>query len=361
MNIKDHMRIFWAISSKDIIDAIKNKIVQGVLIGVGFLMLSSQALSLLVGLKEEPTAYYWDQAKSTVFKEIARGRELAIFPRDDLLELTAAVSQSAEPVLGIVIPPDLDDQLESGETLLLQAYYASWVPTTKISEQVLYFEENLGIQTGEQISIYTEGNGLYPPSDGSGYPMMIAFGMVLGVMTIGLILTPYLIVDEKENQTLDALRISPAGTLHILIGKSVVGLFYSLIASSLIFILSWRWVAHWEIILLAVVFGGLAAVSIGLFVGTLIDNPTNVNMGVGLLLAVLLLPMYFWTGLVQKLSPFFQTIFEIIPTIAMYRIVRQSFTEIASIELVWGNLLILVAWILVGLGLLAWRIRNMDR
>ncbi|MCP4296638.1 MAG: hypothetical protein GY786_13620 [Proteobacteria bacterium] len=52
--------------------------------------------------------------------------------------------------------------------------------------------------------------------------MMIAFGMVLGVMTVGLILTPYLIVDEKESHTLEALLISPARTSHVLIGKSLV-------------------------------------------------------------------------------------------------------------------------------------------
>ena len=42
------LRLVLAIARKDIVDAIQNKTILGVLIGVGFMMLSSQALSLLV-------------------------------------------------------------------------------------------------------------------------------------------------------------------------------------------------------------------------------------------------------------------------------------------------------------------------
>ena len=190
---------------------------------------------------------------------------------------------------------------------------------------------------------------------------MIAFGLVIGVMTVGLILTPYLIVDEKEAHTLDALLISPARTTHLLIGKSLVGLFYSLIASSLVLLLSWRWVMHWEIVLLAIVLGGLSAVSVGLLVGLLVDNPTNVNMFVSVLLAVFLLPMYLWTSLAPKLSPFLQLIWELFPSIAMYKLVRLSFTATADMRLFWMNTAILLAWTVGILALVAWRIRRLDR
>jgi len=191
--------------------------------------------------------------------------------------------------------------------------------------------------------------------------MMIAFGVVLGVMTIGLLLTPYLIVDEKESHTLDALLISPASTTHLLIGKSLVGLFYSLTASLMIFALSWRWIVHWDVMILAIILGGLCSVSIGLLMGALFETPTTVNMFSGLLIAVFLMPMYLWTSLAPKLSPFLQLLFEALPSIAMYKIVRQSFTEIPGLNVIWINVAILLAWMLAMLGLVAWRIRRLDR
>jgi ABC-2 type transport system permease protein len=361
MKFNNNLRIIWAITAKDITDAIKNKIVQGILIGVSLMILSSQALSFLVRLKEEPAAHFWDQDKSATIKEIVRNRELDFYPSEDLTELQMVVSQSVEPVLGIVIPADFDEQVEAGGTIQLQAYYSHWPPSSKITERVTYFEENLSRMTGVAIHLSTQGNQLYPPAEGTGYPMMIAFGVVLGVMTIGLILTPYLIVDEKETHTLEALLISPACTTHLLIGKSLVGLFYSLTASLLTFAFSWRWIAHWDLIILAIILGGLCAVSIGMLVGALLEIATTVNMFIGLLIAGLLMPMYLWTSLSPKLSPFLKTVFQSLPSIAMYKIVRQSFTEVASSSVIWINAAILLVWSLVFLALVAWRIRRMDR
>jgi len=361
MKLKDNLRIIWAITAKDITDAIKNKIVQGVLIGVAFTMLSSQALSLLVGLKDKPTAHFWDPGKSIAIKEVVRSRELNFYSRDDLSDLQDAVSQSVEPVIGIVIPADFDEQVSAGERIQLSAYFAHWPKPEAIAEVVPYFEENLSRMIGVATIIEMNGNEVYPPAQGNGYPMMVAFGMVLGVMTVGLILTPYLIVDEKETHTLEALLISPARTTHLLIGKSMVGLFYSLVASSLVFILSWRWIVHWDIILLSIFLGGLSAVLVGLLVGTLFDTPSNVNMFVALLLAVFLMPMYLWTSLAPKLSTFMQSIISAFPSIAMYRLVRLSFTETPTASLLGINVIILMVWIFMMLGLVVWRVRRFDR
>jgi ABC-2 type transport system permease protein len=361
MKLKENLRIVSAITAKDITDAIKNKIVQGVLIGVAFMVLSSQALALLVGLKDEPTAFFWDQGKSPAIKEIVRSRELNLYPREDLVDLKDSVSRSVEPVIGIVIPVDFDERIAKGKLIYLQAYYPRRIAAESINEVVNYFKSELNARTGTGIVIEIAGNQIYPPAQSSGYPMMVALGIVLGVMTIGLVLTPYLIVDEKENHTLDAILVSPARTGHLLISKSLVGLFYSLIASTLIFILSWRWIVHWDIVLLAVFLGGLSAVSVGLLVGALFDAPTNVNMFVGLLLAFFLVPMYLWTSLATKLSPFLQTLVLALPSVAMYKLVGLSFTETPPTSSIGINLLILLAWIFITLGLIAWRIRRLDR
>jgi len=361
MKLDENLRIIWAITSKDIADAIKNKIVQGVFIGVAFLMLSSQALPFLMSLKNESRAFYWDQGKSITIKDIVRSRELDLYPRDNLAYLHLTVSQSAEPVLGIIIPSNFDEEVGAGKNIELQANYAYWVQPDRLAVLRSYFEEQLSARIGVSIEINTDGDLLYPPADGLGYPMMIAFGVVLGVMTVGLLLTPYLIVDEKDTHTIDALMVSPAKTIHLMIGKSLVGLFYSVSASLMIFVFSWRWVVHWDVMMMAVLLGGLSAVSLGLLVGIFIETPTNVNMVVALVLAGLSMSMYFSMSLATKVSPFFLSMMDALPSVAMYKIVRISFTEIVSGEDVWINSTILLFWIVVFLSIGGWRIRRLDR
>jgi ABC-2 type transport system permease protein len=361
MKLNQNLRIVWAITVKDITDAVKNKIVQGVLIGVVFMMFSSQAISILMGLKDEPRAYFWDQGNSVLIKEIVRSRELDLHPQDNLSELLLAVSQSAEPVLGIVIPSDFDEQVGSSSETKLPAYYAGSAKSEQIVELRSFFEEQLSIRTTMDLKIMIFDEAQYPPAEGLGYPMMIAFGLVLGVMTIGLLLTPYLIVDEKDTHTLDALLVSPAGMIHVLVGKSLAGLFYSISGSLLIFLFSWRWVVHWDLITVAVILGGLSAVSIGLFVGGIFESTTNVNAVIALLLAGLLLPMYFWTSLITRLHPLVQSVLAGLPSLAMYKLVRLSFAEFASVNTVWMNIAILFSWVIIIFGLVGWRIRRLDR
>jgi ABC-2 type transport system permease protein len=361
MKILENFRIIWAIAYKDIVDAIKNKIFQGVLVGVAFLMLSSQALPMLYRFKNQPNIYFWDQGKSKTLRDIVHNRELNLRARDGISDLYSSVSQSPEPVLGVIIPSNFDEQVQTGEKITLQAVYANWVQTNDQEDLKSYFNEHMSLRIGVPIEINREGTITYPPEGGLGYPMMIALGVVLGVMTVGLILTPYLIVDEKEAHTIDALLISPAGTVQILIGKSLVGLFYSVTASLMIFAFSWRWVTHWDVMIIAVLAGGLFAVSFGLLIGTVIESPANVNIVTALILAGFLLPMYFWTSLASKISPLLNLIISTLPTIAMYKLVRISFTEIFSRNQFWINGTILFSWIFVMLTLVGWRIRLLDR
>jgi hypothetical protein len=69
-----------------------------------------------------------------------------------------------------------------------------------------------------------------------------------------------------------------------------------------------------------------------------------------------LLPLYFWTSFASKISPSFNFIISAFPSIAMYKIVRISFTEIFSASQIWINGTILLSWIFVILILVGWRI-----
>jgi len=360
MTLKDHLRIIGAIAAKDLTDAIKNKIIQGLLVGIGFLMLSSQAMGFMVRLKTEPTAYYVDMGKSTVVKGITLSRELAFYPENNLASLRTTISMMAEPVLGVIIPSDFDEQLQAGRMITLQTEYAHWPKSSKIEAVVSYFEHGLSQSTGVNIRLELRDQPVYPSVNNSGYPLMIASGLVLGVMTVGLFLTPYLFLEERDTHTLDALLISPARPFHLVTGKALVGLSYSLAASVVIFLFSWRWVVHWEIALFAVFLGGLCAVAVGLLAGVLYETVTAVNGSVAIMVTILMLPMFMPESVAARLPSFLPVLIEKLPSLAMYKMVRLSFTNPLA-ESILPYIGILLLWILVIMGLVIARIRRMDR
>ena len=100
-------RIIWAIALKDIADAIRNKTALGIMIGVGFLMLSTQALAFLVKGQSEPAAVIYDQGASAQIHALVRSRTLRLGIADSFEEMVGLVSQSVEPRLGLVMQPAL--------------------------------------------------------------------------------------------------------------------------------------------------------------------------------------------------------------------------------------------------------------
>ncbi|NIV39073.1 MAG: hypothetical protein GWN58_59555, partial [Anaerolineae bacterium] len=59
-NARERMRIIWAIAAKDIVDAIKNKTVITIVLGMATMMLSVQAFPLLLKLSATPRAIVYD-------------------------------------------------------------------------------------------------------------------------------------------------------------------------------------------------------------------------------------------------------------------------------------------------------------
>jgi hypothetical protein len=170
-----------------------------------------------------------------------------------------------------------------------------------------------------------------------------------------------LVLDEKENHTLEALLVSPAKTYHLLIGKSLVGLFYSLLAAFIMFAFTWRWIVQWDIAVLAVVFGSLSTVSVGLLFGSIFDEFINVNMWVGLIIVVFMVPVFLWTNIATKLSPPLKTFFQILPSMAMSNLMTISFSNQPAFQEVFTNSLIMIVFSIFILSLVGWRIHRLDR
>lgn len=351
--------IILSIAAKDIKDAIQNKMILGILIGVTFTMLSSQALPMLLKAKAQPRAFFLDPGRTPLLRELALDSSLDLVQVDNLGELQKAVGASSVPVLGLVFPEDFKTRLVTHAPLEIQAYHIYWVPGDDLAILVTYFEEALSKHTGRIVHFEIVPEPVYPPTEGLGFTIMITTGFVLGVITLSLILAPLLLVEEMENHTLEAILVSPATTTHLLVGKALAGLFYALVAGAVMFAFSWRWVAHWEIAIPAVLLASFAAVSVGLLIGACSNQPTSVNLWSGLTIVLLLVPVLLWTYIAPKLSPSLQVAFQAIPSLALSNLLHLSFSRQPSYSQAALLLAGMAVFTILVLGLVGVRLRKL--
>ena len=360
--IPESIRIIWAIALKDIVDAIKNKTTVTIMLGTALLMLSSQALPFLLQFQDLPKAHAYDPGESVNIEALAEERSaFRVYRLPSVQDLMSDLVEAPDVRLGLVIPDDFDQLAISGEQIVIQGFIVHWASQDQVNDLVPFFESQFSEQVGVQVKIQVEGNGVYPQPDSGGFLTMIPLALVLVIITLGIILAPFLMIEEKETHTIEALLVSPASYTQVVAGKAIAGLFYCLAAAAVILLVNHGLIVHWSIVLLTVICGSLFAVSLGLFIGTLVDNPTNMNLWGGLLIAVLMVPMFLSTTVGASFPPVIQAMLPWLPSVAMTNLMRLSFAENIFPVPILLNLGILAGFTLLLLALVVWRVRQMDR
>jgi ABC-2 type transport system permease protein len=360
-SLQENVRIIWAVATKDIVEAVKNRMTISIIIGVAFLVLSGQALPLLLKLKNTPTAIAYDAGKSTLVAQWRKSRELELHTVASQQELERAVGESATPQLGLTIPANFDLLAESDTPIELDGYLAHWISPTDADATKTFFEEKLSELLGQSVRIDTQGHTVYPSADSGGQLFMMSMSLVAAILTICGAIVPFLMIEEKETHTLDALLVSPASIGQVVVGKALAGTFYGLVAAGVVFAFNPRLVVHWQVAILASVCGTLFAVAVGLLLGSLFDNPQSMNLWFGVVLLVLLMPVFLADMLASKTPAIVRTIMSWIPSVLMSQVVRTSY----SANVPWGDVLLKLGIIsgcaVAVLGLVAWRVRLSDR
>jgi len=367
MNTAQHstgknLRIIMTIAFKDVVDVIKNKTTLTIILGVGLLMLSSQALPLLIKLQDIPKAYLYDPGESAVIEQFADQNDLyQLYNVSSEQELINDLVEAPDTRLGLVIPVDFDQQVQDGNDITLQGYLVHWADLSKANELVTFFDNHFTQQSGVPVYIQLDGNGVYPGPDSAGFLIMVSTGLVIVVITLGVILVPFLMIEEKETHTIEALLVSPASYSQIVLGKAIAGMSYCLVAAAVVLLINYGIIAQWGLMLLTVLCGSLFAVSLGLLLGTLFDNPMAMNLWAGLLIVILLVPVFLSSVVRTNWLPFLQGIFPWLPSVAFVDLTRLSFVETFFPLPALLNLVILVGFTLLLLALVAWRLRRLDR
>ena len=360
----DDLRIVWAIAAKDIADAVKNKTILSIVIGMAMLMLSTQAFPFLMRLSAQPRLIIYDEGggldgDSELLIKLRENGRYRLIEVDSVAEMEDALVSMNDEVLGLVVPTDMDAVLGSKGEPELEGYVV-WSHRSAADKLGSDLEASLQELLGQPVRVNVAGHVVYPPPEGGTSVGMVAIVLVLILTITGGFLVPYLMLEEKQTHTLEALLVSPASVRHIVAGKALAGLAYCLVAAAVVLAFHWSTVVHWGLVLGATLCGAVLTVGLGLLLGSLFESAQQMGLLLGVPALVLLLPVVLAAAGASLPDPL-AMLLPWTPTVALGKAYLVSFAGTARLAGALGDLAIVLAWAVLIYGLVVWLVRRSDR
>ncbi len=356
--IGDNLNIIWTIASKDIVDALKNRVVVSMIIMLSIMLLVPKMLPYIFEQPQTVLPVY-DMGDSRLVAELKTAPDISLQKLRSEQELQTALCSAIYPLIGLRIPVDFDQVVAAGRQVEIQGYVC-WSKRHQVSEARPKLEDMLSQSLGQPVTIQIEGKIVYPPSDGVLLLSLATVNSVLMILVMGIFLVPSLLFEEKETKTIQALLVSPASIGQVVVGKALAGLFYILVTAVMIFAISWADVTHWGMVLLFVIGGGIFSVAVGLVLGSFYEKQQDMVGGMTAL-PLLLVSAIFVKMLGMELPAMVESILPWVPSVALAEICRAAFSETVSTTRVWANLSIVLAVSLPLYALVIWKVQRSDR
>ncbi len=359
---RNSFRITWAITAKDLVDGLKNKTTLSVLLSILFLVLFYKYLPMLAD-EDVPTLLVYDAGSSALVTALENSAAVntRTYPSEDKLRQSLA-NESQLPELGLVIPADFDQVVAVGGTPEIQGYVLHWVSASEVEALKQTVEAHLAELAGVPVRIRLEVYIAPPNAKGLGIPMGIA--MVFAVLLIGIAFVPNLMFEEKRTKTLEALLVSPAGPVEVTLAKALTGLIYALLSLAVAFAINYALIVQWWLAIVAAIAGSLFAVSLGLVLGTVLQNRQQLMLWAWFVIIPLFLPVLLVVigeQLLADLLPMWLVAAtQWIPSAAMLDLLRASFSNQSQIALWAPPLALILAWTIPILAGVAWLVRRAE-
>lgn len=354
------VEIIWAIVAKDMVEALKNRNTIAIIVITMLMSVFYYYLPILSSGNEPPRVRIYDAGESALvpLMETSDSLNVRTYPSQEIV--IDALRNNDVPTLGLVIPADFDRAIEEGREAVLQGYVLSWVGSSATDELQQAVENEIAGLLGAPIPILIDGSQFSLAPDSHGIGTTSALATVFVVVMIGLTIIPHLMLEEKQTHTMDVLLVSPASAGNLVAGKAIVGLFYCLLGAIISLVIFKFVVIHWWLALLTVVFGALFTVSLGLWLGTIIESRAQLTMWAWVFILPLLLPVIL--SLMEELLPgVLVQILQFIPTTVMLNLLRTAY----SAEIPLGRTLFQLAWLAAWAGgflvFVNWLVRRQDR
>jgi ABC-type Na+ efflux pump permease subunit len=358
--IHSDLRVVWAITAKDILDGLKNRQVLSNLLVVLVVGVLLRMLPAWLRAGEPPYILIYDADRSWLGEALKESSAVQayLYPSQAMMEVQLA--DGDVPELGLVIPTGFDQAVSSGSEPQLEGYVMRWVGEAAAVDLVSRVEQEVAALLGQPVRINIQASRPYPRPDSWGQPFVASVALLLALTMTGVLVTPQLMLEEKQTQTIQALLVSPARSSHLVAAKALSGLFYSVTVASVILVFYRTLVAHWGLAILTVVVGSLFSLAFGLLLGSLLKVPQLVSLSGWGIVSLLLAPVYL--AVMGPLLPSgVNAVVPWVPTVALGYVIRTSFSESAPLAAVGPRLAYVAGCSVVVLAAVAWRLRHTDR
>jgi ABC-type multidrug transport system permease subunit len=355
--LRRNIRIILAITGKDILDSVRNKTILSILVTALFL---SAFFTIMPQLSDTdtPLVFLTDRGDSSYMSLITRSDTFRLRTYPSVEKMKADFILRADNQLALVLPADFDQTLAAGGIPQIQGYALNWVNSKTITEKKEALESKLARILGSPVQIDMNGGTLFmsPESNGG---LLEATGIVVILMTTGILLVPNLFLEEKRTRTMQALQVSPANSNQIAISKTLTGIFYISIFAVLVVAANAYLVLHWRVVFWSILLSILVSVSIGLLLGILIENRQQITIASQVLLIPLVLPILlriFSDLLPDRLTD----IVRWLPSAVMFDLLRFSFSNQSGPVMYLPRMGILAMCFIGLFGISAWLIRRLE-
>jgi hypothetical protein len=355
------LRIVGAIALKDMREAIQNRIILGILLGATMLTLSGVVLPRLLAGRSGNVAVVYDPGATSLLAAWAARGDMRMVGVDSQAELERVVAEATIPMLGLVLPQPLELAPGPGGAMTIDGYVAHWASEGQVAREVSFFEARLSEVTGRTVLIATAGHAVYPLARAGGQVALYAMHLATQLLIIGVAVVPYLLIEEKEAHTFDALLVSPASYAQVVAGKALAGAAYCLLGGAIVLALVTRWIVHWDLALVALLLGAALAVGVGLLGGALARDAQTLGMGMALVVLILLLPAILGLGSLSGLPAWARAALPYFPTTALMDLIRASMAGEVSAASIAQQVAVLAASAAGVFALLIWRVRQAGR
>lgn len=346
MKTTNHISIIWAIARKDIAEAIRDRLMVSLILGVFVLVGSSQIGVLLQQLSDTHLVYIYDTTGHELAYSPDAPKKLNFVPVASDDELSGAVLNNLGTAVGLKIMED-----EHRQSLTTDVTYAHWANRETVDSILSVMEPFLRAELGDMPTVRLSQRLLYPESVTNRVINSLALTSIIALFAFCGSLVPTLMVEEKRRKTMEVLLISPASIGDIIGGKAFAGAFYGVLTSCVTAILLSRYILHWEIAALAFFLGTMLAVVCGLLLGALLNSYHTINVYSAGFLFLLFLPL---VPDLLGIAPAegFASLLRLFPIPALMTLTQMIFLDSIALDLLVLNAGVLITSA-VGIGLLA--------
>ena len=252
-NWRTDIRIIWAIARKDILEAVKNRQAISVVITALFIVVMYSFIPSLTSLDNPTNVLIYDADGSPLSKQLKDSQALEVYTYPTQEIMLERLAHGEVPELGLVIPADFEQSLTTSQDTAhqptLTGYVLYWVSDAQAARLTQEVETQITRLTGKAVLIQIAPERLIPDPDQHSLGMWVGAALVFLVIYTSLSLIANLMLEEKQTRTLDTLRVSPASTWHMVLGKVVTGLFYCLLGIAVALVINYKIILHWWLLI----------------------------------------------------------------------------------------------------------------